>query len=347
MEEQKPKLFSDMRKTILGIFVVAFALFYAFDSYQQPDNQVIVAISQIIEHDSLDEERKGIIKALADAGYVEGRNLKLIYENAQGSIPNSAQIAYKLVSLKPKVLVAISTPSAQSLVEFCQKYNIPLVFTAVTNPEEAKLILKGKQCDITGVSDYIPSAKHFELIEHIVPKIKRIGIIYNAGEANSIAQVKDIKQEAENRNIELIIATANKTGNVSAATERLVGARVDCIYIPNDNTAVSAMESIVTVAIKGYVDDNNKRRSIPVIAGDSGSVKKGALATVGYRRDMLGYKAGQQVVRILNGEKANTIPIERGAEIVNMFNTDTADKMNITISPALMLDAVLVKRKGK
>ena len=345
MDTQQPKSQTSILKLVIGLLVMGFVGYYFFSSYKNSDDQVVVAISQIIEHDSLDQERKGIVKALADAGYVEGKNLKLVYENAQGSMSTLAQVATKLVSLRPNVVVAISTPSAQSLAKLCQKYKIPMVFTAVTNPKAAKLTAGDANKYITGVSDYIKPEKHFELMKHIVPELKKVGIIYNAGEANSVAQVVEIKQEAKKQGIELVIATAMRTGDVSAAAEKLVGAHVDCIYIPNDNTTVAAMESVVRVAIKGYVDENNNKLSIPVIAGDSGSVNKGALATVGYRRDMLGYKAGKQVVRILKGESANMIPIEEGAEIVHMINVDTAELMNLSISPAIMLGAVLVKRE--
>lgn len=346
MDTQKPKSQTNMWKIILGILALVVLGYYGFSSYKASDDRVIVAISQIIEHDSLDEERKGIIKALIDAGYIEGKNLKIVYENAQGSMSTLAQIASKLVSLKPDVVVAISTPSAQSLAKLCKQYVIPLVFTAVTDPNGAKLTVDDKQSfEITGVSDHIPPEKHFTLMKHITPQLKRVGIIYNAGEANSVSQVAEIKQEAKKQEVELVIAIAMRTGDVSAAAEKLVGARVDCIYVPNDNTTVAAMESVVRAAIKGYVDESGERRSVPVVAGDSGSVRKGALATVGYRRDMLGYKAGKQVVQILQGEQASEIPIERGAEVVNMINVDTAEQMKLEISPAIMMGAVLIKKK--
>ena len=334
--------------TIITLLVVGLVAFFAFDYFKTKHDKVVVAISQIVEHHSLDEERQGLLKALRENGFVEGENLIILYENAQGSISTATQIASKLVAEKPDAIVAISTPSAQSLASLCNQYQIPLIFTAVTDPEGAKLIDPDKRegSMVTGVSDFISSGPHFELMKKLAPELVSVGIIYNSGEANSVALVQDVKRQAAEMKIEVVTAVANKTGDVAAAAEKLVSRGVDMIYIPNDNTAVSAMESIVRVGENGYHDQSGNHRTVPVFAGDSGSVYKGAMATAGYDREKLGYKAGLMVVDILKGKAPGDIKVSKNHDLKSMFNLITAKRLNIEISPALLLNAKIIGSEG-
>lgn len=261
-------------------------------------NIPLVCLSQIIEHPALDEERRGIIAALESAGYIDGTTIKIAYQNAQGNLATAAQIAKMQAGQHPAVLVGISTPSAQALLPVATAQKIPLVFTAVTDPYDAKLV---KSPDVPtvgenavfGISDALPLDSQITLIREFLPNLKTIGVIYNAGEVNSTHMVSELKALCEKEGITLIPAIATKTGDVTGATQSLAG-RVDAIYVPNDNTAVSAMSSIVQVAEKS---------KIPLFAGDTGSVQNGALATRGYDRFKLGQKTGALIVRILKHEK--------------------------------------------
>jgi putative ABC transport system substrate-binding protein len=253
----------------------------------------VVCISQIVEHPSLDQERLGLMDALKSAGYNDGENIKIVYQNAQGNLATATQIAKMQAGQHPAVLVGISTPSAQALLAAAGSQKIPLVFTAVTNPLDAKLInTDAATPTIFGVSDKLPIDSQIAFMRDFLPHVKTIGVIYNAGEINSTHMVNELKTACAKDNINVSTAIVSKTSDVSAATQNLVG-RVDAIYVPNDNTAVSAMSSIVQIATKA---------KLPVFAGDTGSVEKGALASRGYDRFQLGQKAGALVLRILKGE---------------------------------------------
>lgn len=292
---------------------------------------VVVAITQIVEHQALDDERAGILEALEKQGYIPGRNLKVIYENAQGNITTAAQIATKFASLRPDVVVAISTPSAQALAKALQGQEIPLVFSAVTDPVGAKLANAGysPKTGITGVSDYVQAHPQLQLMQKIIPHLVTVGIIYNPGEVNSVTLVAELQKQANKMGLKLVLASAGKTCDIPGAVHSLIG-KVQAIFIPNDNTAVAAMESIVRLGIE---------HQIPVFAGDVGSVKKGAIATIGYDRHSLGLKAGELVVRILKGAKPDQLPIAKDHPLQVTVNPVSAKKMGITVPSYLLKTA--------
>ncbi|MHA1558371.1 MAG: ABC transporter substrate-binding protein [Alphaproteobacteria bacterium] len=299
----------------------------------------IIAITQIIEHESLDEERKGLIHYLKENGYVDGKTIKIIYQNAQGSLSTARQIAQQMISQNPKVLIAISTPSAQVARELCLAYHIPLVFSAVTDPLEAKLVtdLKERKENITGISDNLPIEIQLEFIADFIPDVKRIGIIYNPGEQNSVSIVTKLHAEAQKRGITLVEAIASKTSEIQSVMSVFYG-KVQAIYVPNDNTAVSAMSSIV---------QNAERNNIPVFAGDTGSVYKGAVATRGYNRFTLGKKLGEIVLRIIKGEKASDIPVATEHPFITLINKESFQKTGLSILLSSKQDIRFIEKEEK
>ncbi len=226
-----------------------------------------------------------------------GQNSTSRYESAQGNPAIAAQIARKLVGEAPDVIVPISTPSAQAVVGGDQ--DIPVVFTAVTDPLGAKLVssLEAPGGNVTGMSDLSPIGLHMDLIKEIMPDAQRLGVIYNPGEANSVTLVELLKLEAPVRGLEVVEAAAPRSSDVLAAAQSLVG-KVDAIYVPTDNTVVTALEAIVKVGI-----DNQ----LPVFAGDTDSVPRGAIAALGFNYYDLGRQTGQIVARVLDGEAPGAI----------------------------------------
>jgi putative ABC transport system substrate-binding protein len=289
------------------------------------ENQVTIAITQIVEHPSLDQEREGILNALHEAGYINGKNLKIIYQNAQGNSITATQIAQKFVSLNPNVIVAISTPSAQSVLAAMGTNRIPFVFSAVTDPIKARLVksLDHPGLGITGISDYLTPEPQLKFVQRLIPNLRKLGIIYNPGETNSGILYQELQNTAPSLNIQLIAATANRTSEVAPAAQSLVG-RVDAIYIPNDNTAVSACDSIVRIGID---------HKLPVFAGDVGSVLRGAVGAIGYNRKLLGRAAGEKVVEILKNGTTQEIPVKGQHAIEITFNRSGAKQMGVSLSP--------------
>jgi putative ABC transport system substrate-binding protein len=306
---------------LLSSLVVFAAPVFADDAF--------VAVTAIVEHPALDACRDGIRDELKANGYEDGKNFKFSYESAQGNPGTAVQIAQKLVGENPTVIVPISTPSAQAVISATS--DIPVVFTAVTDPLGAKLVanLEKPGGNVTGMSDLSPLGKQLDLIHQIVPGAKRIGVPYNPGEANAVTLVNLLKEKAAPLGLEIVEASASKSAEVQAAAQSLVG-KVDVIYVPTDNTIVSALEAVIGVGI------DNK---LPVFAGDTDSVKRGAIAAVGFDYYDVGRQTGKIVVRILKGEKPGDIAVQ-GIEITQLFvNPGAAQKMGITLPEALIASA--------
>jgi len=330
-----------LAKILISLIVIAAAALsakYLFNKHDQIPTLIslpVIGITQIIEHPSLDGEREGVIDTLAKAGYIDGQTVKIVYQNAQGNLGTATQIINQIIGQNPKVILAISTPSAQAALAPCLAHNIPLVFSAVTDPVEAKLIkdLVKRPEAVTGVSDHLPIESQLNLVQGFVPGLKTLGIIYNAGEINSVKMVKVLQEESAKHNIQIVEAVAGKTSDVATAMNSLIG-KVQAVYIPNDNTAVAAMSSIVQIA---------EKYKLPVFAGDTGSVAAGAVATQGYDRFFLGKKAGEIILEILNGTPAGDIPIATNHPLSLTVNKDSLEKMGTAIPPELLKSATVIE----
>lgn len=287
---------------------------------------VYIATTAIVEHPALDAVRDGVKQVLIDNGY-SGDKLKFTYESAQGKPDIASQIARKLVGDKPDIIVAIATPSAQSAATATK--TIPVVFSAVTDPLAAKLVPKLEQPggNVTGLSDMANLKEHFTLIKEFIPNLKVIGIPYNPGEANAVSMLDSAKIVAEKMGIKIVEAAAPKSSDVMIAAKQLVG-KVDAIYCPIDNTIISAVESVVKVGIDAQV---------PVFAGDTDTVSRGAVAAVGYNYFDLGRQTGDIVVRILKGEKPGSIDVKMAKGTDLYINPKMAKRMGVEI-PASVLE---------
>lgn len=295
-------------------------------------DEVTVAITAIVEHPALDAARDGVKAALAEAGYKEGENIKFLYESAQGNPGTAAQIARQFVGDEPTVIVPISTPSAQAVVAATR--DIPVVFTAVSDPVGAQLVkdMEKPGGNVTGLSDMSPVADHIKLIKEISPNVKNLGFVYNTAEANSVSTLAAMKAEAEKAGVTIVESVATKSSEVQGATRALIG-RVDAVYIPTDNTIVSALEAAVGVA---------EEAKIPLYSGDTDSVARGALASVSFNYFDVGKQTGAIVARVLKGEKPGDIPVRvaTGSDLV--INKKAAAKMGVTFSDDLVKRATKV-----
>ncbi|MBW8283694.1 MAG: ABC transporter substrate-binding protein [Rhizobium sp.] len=308
-----------MRATLLALFAATALILPA------KAEEVTVAVTAIVEHPALDAARDGVKEALAEAGYKEGENLKFVYESAQGNPGTAAQIARQFVGDAPTVIVPISTPSAQAVVSATR--DIPVVFTAVSDPLGAELIkdLQKPGGNVTGLSDMSPVADHVALIKEITPNAKSIGFIYNTAEANSVSTLAALKAEAEKAGLTIVESVATKSSEVQGAARALVG-RADVIYVPTDNTIVSAFEAAVGVA---------EEAKIPLYAGDTDSVNRGALAALGFNYFDVGKQTGEIVVRVLKGEKPGDIPVRVAAGTDLVINKKAAAKMGVTFPESI------------
>jgi len=291
--------------------------------------QITIGITQIVEHPALDSARQGFIDAMADAGYVEGENVVYDIANAQNDKSNALTIAQKFANDKVDLIFAIATPTAQAAAQATA--DIPILITAVTDPVAAGLADSNEAPggNVTGTTDMNPIAEQIELIKAFVPDAKKVGVIYNAGEVNSEVQVEIAREVASKIGLELVEATVATTADVNQAAGSLVG-RVDAIYIPTDNTVVSALESVLQVA------EENK---IPVIAGEGDSVERGALATLGIDYYELGRQTAEMAIRVLKGEDPATMPIETQKNMKLYLNKKAAAAMGVEIPEDILSEA--------
>ncbi|MGM8908642.1 ABC transporter substrate-binding protein [Psychrobacter sp. 1U1] len=290
-----------------------------------------LAITQIVEHPSLDEMRRGIIDELADNGYVEGQNLTVNFQSAQGNTATAGQIAKQFAGDNPDAIVAISTPSAQSIVASTK--TVPVVYTAISDPVAAKLIDdKGVpiQTNVTGLSSQLPIEPQLENIQKIVPDAKTIGYVYSPGEVNSVVVLNQLKEAASTRGLKILDVTANRPTDVAMATRSLAG-RADVIYTSLDNNVVSAFEAMAGAA---------NELDIPVIASDEFSVRRGATAALGVNDYDFGRTTGKMVYRVLNGEAVNTIKPEVMNTLTLYASPKHAAEQGVSLSEDLLKDAI-------
>lgn len=287
---------------------------------------VTVAVTAIVEHPALDAVRKGVQDTLAAAGYKEGENLKFLFESAQGNPATAAQIARQFAGEDANVIVPISTPSAQAVVSSTR--DIPVVFTAVSDPLGAQLVknMDKPGGNVTGLSDMSPVAEHIALIKEILPNVKSIGYLYNSGEANSVSLLAVLKTEAEKAGLTVVESAATKSAEVQGAARALVG-RADVIYVPTDNTIISALEGAVAVA---------EEARLPLFTADTDSVSRGSIAALGFNYYDVGKQTGDIVVRILKGENPGDIAVKVAAGSDLVVNKKAAEKMGVTLPESVL-----------
>ncbi|HDL4602839.1 TPA: ABC transporter substrate-binding protein, partial [Mannheimia haemolytica] len=259
-----------------------------------------VAITAIVEHPALDSIRKGVIEELAREGFVDGKNIKIDYQSAQGSTATAAQIARKFVGDKADIIIPITTPSAQPVVAATR--SIPIVFSGVTDPVAAKLVKSWEPSgtNVTGISDHKAMAPQVKLIQTLVPDLKAVGYVYSAGEVNSAIVLEELKQEAQKQGFTIVPVAVQRSADIGTAARSLNG-KVQAIYISEDNAVVSAYEALHKAALEA---------KIPVIAADRDTVQRGAVAAYAVNQYDIGVATGKVAARVLKGEKAGTIPIQ-------------------------------------
>lgn len=328
------KLSNFTKYLVLSLIVATLSLFYFFPKTQSP-HLPIIAITQIIDHHTLDEVKTGMIDALASHGFKDGETIQILYENANGNISVANEIAKKFQTVKPVVMVALSTQSAQTLLPIARTSNTPLVFTAVTDPVAARLVSAYDQTEnnVTGISDYMPAEPQLAMMQAFVPTLKKLGVLYNPAEVNSVSILKQLEQVATAQGIELVYAAANNTAEVAAATKSLIG-KVDAIYFPNDNTVMAAASAVAQTA---------SQEKIPVFANDSASVKSGVLAAVAYDRKAMGSKTADIIVGLMTGKTTANFPVTHDVPQEVVINPETQKLLEIDIPAAYQANIHFVK----
>lgn len=281
-----------------------------------------IGIIQYMDHVALDNAREGFIAALADNGYVDGDNITIDYQNAQGDQTNLSTISDRFIKNKADLVLAIATPAAQSIAG--KTAEIPILGTAITDYVSAKLVNSNEAPggNVTGTSDMNPIKEQIDLLVKLVPDAKTVGVLYTSSEDNSILQAAIAKEAIENLGLNYVEVTVNNTNDVQQAAQSIVS-QCDAIYIPTDNTFAAAMPVVSGVT---------NQSKTPVICGETGMVQKGGLATLGINYRDLGYQTGLMAVKVLKGEaKPASMPIETSSKFDYAINGTVAREIGLDI----------------
>lgn len=283
----------------------------------------VISVNQIVEHPSLDAMRNGFMDILKEAGIDAEYNVHI----AQGNQATNIQIASQIMGEKPDLILAITTPSSQVIARKIK--NIPVVFSGVTDPVAAGLVssLEAPGANVTGMTDMSPVDEHLALIREFVPGLKTLGVLYNSGEPNSVVLLEAMKAEAEQAGIAVEEATAINSGAVYQAAKSLVG-RCDAVYVPVDNTVVSALESAVKVC---------SQNRLPLFTADTDSVDRGSIAALAVDYYRMGRQTGEMALRILkDGAKPAEMPVESLKNLRLHVNMKSAAAMGVTVPETVL-----------
>lgn len=316
-----------LRNALLVTLLSAFSL----SGFAQ-DNLKKVAITAIVEHPALDTIRKGVVEELAHEGFVEGKNIKIDFQSAQGSSATAAQIARKFVGDKADIIIPITTPSAQPVVAATR--SVPIVFSGVTDPVAAKLVKSWEPSgtNVTGISDHKAIEPQFALVQALVPNLKALGYVYSAGEVNSAVVLEELQALGKKLNVQIVPVAVQRSADIGTATRSLNG-KVQAIYITEDNAVVSAYEALHKAAFES---------KIPVIAADKDTVERGALAAYAVNQYDIGVETGKVAARVLRGEKAGSIATHAVSQMELSINQKMAKALGITVPDALLKEAKTV-----
>ena len=298
------------------------------DSSTSEDKVVKIGILQFVTHDALDEIERGIEDGLADAGY-EGSNVELTVLNAEADQSKIQTMSKKLVDDGNDVVIGIATPAAQGLASATS--DIPVIMGAISDPVGAKLVknLDKPEGNVTGLSNHVPHAQTVELIQTITPDAKTIGVLYASSEDNSVSQVKEFTQYAEEAGLTVVEYAVPSTNEITTTMSVMTG-KVDAIFVPQDNTIASAFPTVVTAA---------NAANIPVYSSVDTMVKQGSIASVAQSQYDLGLETAKIAVKILAGKKVSEVPVKVVDTGVPTVNLKAAKELGITIPDSLLEEA--------
>ena len=328
MKNKKGLLFGVILLAVLGIFFIQEKNKIKQEDVnnkklvqQEKNENIKLGVLQLLSHPALDAIYKGLVEELAKQGYEVGKNLDIDFQNAQADQSNLTLMSEKLVEAKNDIIVGITTPATLALANATKE--IPIIMGGITYPVEAGLIVSEEkpETNITGVSDRTPIKQQIEIMKEILPNLNKLGVLYTSSEDNSVKQVEEVKNIAEELNLKLKIAAVTGTNDVQQITESLA-AEVDAIFVPIDNTIASTMPTVVGVA------DEFK---IGIFPSADTMVADGGVLGLGVDQYQIGVKTAEVVISILNGAKASETAITLANEGIISLNLKKAEQLGIEI----------------
>ena len=289
-------------------------------------SQIKIGVLQLIEHNALDSAYKGFVDGLKEAGYEDGKNIIIDYQNAQGEQANCITIGQKFINDKSDLILAIATPAAQAIANMTK--DIPILITAVTDPADSKLVADNNAPggNITGTSDLTPVEAQIELLKEMIPNVKTVGLLYCSSEQNSVFQINIAKKKLDAMGIKYIDIAISNLNEIQQVIQNIIG-KVEAIYTPTDNMIANGMATVALMT---------EPAKIPVICGEGGMTMLGGTATYGINYYELGKLTSTQAVSILKGDKKTSeMPIEYLQKFDLVVNTNMIESIGLTIPESL------------
>ena len=295
------------------------------------DGTYTIGVVQYATHPSLDNCYEGFLKGLADEGFVEGENLTIDFQNAQGDTANCDLMAKTMVTSRVDLLAGIATPAVMSEYSAAKSSDIPIVFTAVSDPVSAGLVQSIEQpgSNCTGTSDVLPLEKQVKMIRAFLPDATKTGDIYTTSEPNSVSHLEKLQGIAADNGFEVIAVGVTNSSEVASAAASVVAQGADCINNFTDNNVVDNLSAVIKAANDG---------GIPVFGSEIEQVKNGCLASESIDYVALGEQTGRMAARILSGEDASTMPVEEVEDATPVYNSEVLEALGLTL-PADYQDA--------
>ena len=309
-------------KHIYLLLLITFSLL----SCSSNAGKIKIGILQLVEHDALDASYKGFVDGLKEAGYEDGKNIIIDYQNAQGEQANCITIGQKFINDKSDLILAIATPAAQAVANMTK--DIPILITAVTDPADSKLVNDNNAPggNVTGTSDLTPVESQIELLTEITPNVKTVGLLYCSSEQNSVFQINMAKRKLDSMGIKHIDLTVSNPNEIQQVLQSAIG-KVEAVYTPTDNMIAAGMATVALVS---------EPAKLPVVCGEGGMTRLGGTATYGISYYELGKLTSSQAVSILKGEKNPAeMPIEYLQKFDLIVNTNMVESIGLTIPESL------------
>jgi putative ABC transport system substrate-binding protein len=304
---------------------MAFSFIFAAIGCTASKKGVKIGIIKIVEHASLDTIEASVVKRLEELGY-SGEDAVITALSAQGDPSNVAAMMDKFIADGTDIVIAITTPVASVALNYADQ--IPVVFSAVSNPVEAKLTssLEKPDKNVTGTCDAVPVDRIINLALETLPNAKKAGFIYNPGEASSAANIEAAKAYCDSLGISYAEQSVDSSATIQQAAEALV-TQCDFIFTPTDNTVAEGMSVLANVCIDA---------KLPCFVGADSMVMDGGLATVGIKYEDLGIETANMAKQVLDGTKIEDIPVKVFTDLSTYINTDTASKIGVEFSEEVL-----------
>ncbi|AMB96107.1 tryptophan ABC transporter substrate-binding protein [Aerococcus urinae] len=308
------------------------------EDIKDTDHKIRIGLLQLTEHPALDDIRQGVYDQLAERGYVDGENVEIDFANGQGDQNNLKMLSDKMVSDGAEYLVGIATPAAQALKNVAND-QVPVVMAAVSDPVGAGLVkdLDQPGFQVTGVRDVPPVKEQFDLIKRVMPDIKTVGIIYNSSETNAQNNVRMAKEHAKELGLNVVEKTITSTNDLAQVAEQLAQ-EVEAIWVPNDNSIASSMNTLISVT------DHYK---IPVFPVVDTMVVDGGMATVGLNQYQLGVDSANVLADLIEGADPRNYSVVIPEKKALTINSKKANELGIEIPSDVVNEATDVAKEGK